>query len=355
MTARIPGAGPFANDSRARAQDAWELLLGMGQAFRRMPERVAPSRAVPLTLICGFLGAGKTTLVNRLLAAPGGNRIAVVVNDFGAVGIDTALVRGRSATTIDLANGCICCALSGSLANTLADLLARPDRPDVVVIEASGVAEPQGIAQLALAHRGLRLSGIVTLADAETLDVHLADPVLRPTVARQIAGADIVLLNKADLAGWDAVTAARGAIAGLAPRARVVETIRADVPADVVLGVGSRSVFVAESEPAPHRNVFTSFAFESDTPLDDVQLCAVMGDLPASVIRAKGIVLAASDRSRRFILQVVGRRWSLEPDEPWTGPPRSEIVAIAVNQDAEVARGVLARLKRCEIGAQVDG
>jgi G3E family GTPase len=161
---------PAPRDPYADAAEAWQMLSGFLQAAKVIPEaqRAAPA-SLPLTVISGFLGAGKTTLVNRLLTEPHGRRLAVLVNDFGRINIDAELIRSRTADTINLANGCACCSVAGDLAKTIVQLAQREELPDAIVIEASGLADPRGIVQVALANPALRLDGIVALADAELL------------------------------------------------------------------------------------------------------------------------------------------------------------------------------------------
>jgi len=149
------------------------LLTGLMDAARIIPARLkAKDNSLPLTILAGFLGAGKTTLVNRLLSAPEGRRIVVLVNDFGSLDIDARLISSRSPGTISLANGCACCTVAGDLSRALVELAQRSDPPDAILLEASGLADPLGIAQVALANPAVRLDGIVTMIDAETASHH---------------------------------------------------------------------------------------------------------------------------------------------------------------------------------------
>jgi G3E family GTPase len=154
---------------------------------------------VPVTVISGYLGAGKTTLVNRLLADAQGRRITVLVNDFGEIAIDEALILNRSGDTIALANGCMCCSVGGGVYEAIDKILRAPALPDHIVIETSGVADPAKIEQIAVAEPDLVSYGVVTLIDAFNLEAQLADPLLADTVERQIAGAALLVLSKADL------------------------------------------------------------------------------------------------------------------------------------------------------------
>ena len=158
---------------------------------------------IPFTVIGGFLGAGKTTLLRRWLQQSAGRRIAVLVNDFGAINIDAALVAQTGAETIGLSNGCVCCSIGDDLSLALLRVLDSQPPFDAVVVEASGVSDPWRIAQYALADPRLSLQAVIVLVDAAALAHQAADPLLADTLARQLVHADLVLLNKADLAAAD--------------------------------------------------------------------------------------------------------------------------------------------------------
>src|SRR4051812_48870754 len=184
----------------AAAADAWQMLSGVLQAAQMIPQsQRAAAGSLPLTVIGGFLGAGKTTLLNNLLTQPHGRKIAVLVNDFGRINIDAALIRSRTEDMISLANGCACCSLAGDLTRTLIELAQREEPPDAIVLEASGLADPRGIAQVALANPALRLDGVLAVVDAETLAERAEDPAGGATFGAQLSAADLVVLNKLDL------------------------------------------------------------------------------------------------------------------------------------------------------------
>jgi G3E family GTPase len=157
--------------------------------------------ALPTTVLGGFLGAGKTTLVNHVLRHAEGLRITVLVNDFGELAIDLDLIEARGGGKLSLANGCACCATGGDLGRALNQLLDAPDRPDRLLIEASGVADPNRLADIARADPDLVLAGIVVVADRGRIVDLVADPRIGGQVARQFAAADLIVLNKQDLPG----------------------------------------------------------------------------------------------------------------------------------------------------------
>jgi G3E family GTPase len=322
----------FADDR----QDALRMLLGIGQAAAGSPARRPGRQAVPFTVISGFLGAGKTTLLCRLLERQASRRIAVLVNDFGAVNIDAALIRRRTSETIEFANGCVCCGLAAGLGRVLADLMDAPRAPDAIVLEASGVAEPIGVTHVALSQPGLRLDGVITVVDAATITGLRRDSAAATTIDRQIAAADLVVMSKLDLLGSAEAAAARAEVLAVAPSARIIDGRDGDVDPDVVLGLGGKRRAVAAAEQK-HETPFRSWTVALQGCLDRRRLRVLMESLPASVFRAKGFVRLVDKPATDLLLQVVGRRWSLTPeDEPASAQP-SQVVFIGAPTDAEIA------------------
>lgn len=191
---------------------------------------------IPLTVIGGFLGAGKTTLLNYWLREARGKRFAVLVNDFGAINIDAALIASADGDTISLTNGCVCCSIGDDLSQALIRILEASQPFDGIVIEASGVSDPWRIAQIGLAEPGLSLDGVIVLLDAQALADNLANPLIRDSIERPLAHADLVVLNKVDLADDAALETARDWIRRTAPTVHCCETTNAEIALPLLSG-----------------------------------------------------------------------------------------------------------------------
>ncbi len=292
---------------------------------------------VPVTLVTGFLGAGKTTLVNTMLRNADGLRLAVLVNDFGAVNIDAELIADSAEEIISLKNGCICCSLTGGLLAAVSGILRRPDPPDAIVIEGSGLAEPFEVAR-ALSDPELQryapLDGIVTVVDPVGLSE--LDGEALSIAARQIATADLVLLNKVDLADEATLRATEGRLKALAPGVRVIRCRNSDVPLSVLLGLagtGAQSGFRcddASGSPASAETAFESLVVERPLPIRAQDLHDLLSRLPDRVYRVKGVLHLAERPGTQCFLQATGRRAAITIGEAWSGrTPRSQIVFVA--------------------------
>ena len=205
---------------------------------------------MPLSTIVlgGYLGAGKTTLLDHLLRHAQGRRIAVMVNDFGAIGIDADLIESTDGEVMSLAGGCICCSVGSDLVAALMALAQRVPPPDLVLIETSGVALPGSVARGARLAPGIEIDAVVVLVDAETIRIRANDRHVGDTVVRQLGEADLLVLNKIDLVDAPALGATHHWLAGIALHARIIESVEARVPAELILG------FVGEGEASPWRS-----------------------------------------------------------------------------------------------------
>jgi G3E family GTPase len=297
---------------------------------------------VPVTIISGFLGSGKTTLLNHVLHADHGLRIAVLVNDFGAVNIDSALITGVEGETVSLSNGCICCSIRGDLLAAVAAILRRPDLPDAIVIETSGVSQPAAVASTFLQPElepYLALNAIVTVVDAEQGGPSL-DGDFFFLALDQVGVADFVALNKVDLVTPERLAELRHWVHNTVPRARIIETTQGNFPVDLLLDTPMQSQRVFPETEADHSHdaheahehtrAFTTWTWHSDEPLSMRALRQAVERLPLSIYRAKGFVFLADLPEERWLLQVVGRRASLTVDAPWgDAAPQSQLVFIA--------------------------
>lgn len=344
---RVSGLPSLGARTETAAQ-SWQMLSGLLQAARIVPETLpVPDGSVPLTILSGFLGAGKTTLLNRLLADPGGRRIAVLVNDFGRINIDAALIASRTEDMISLSNGCACCTVAGDLTRSLIDLVSRSQPPEAIILEASGLADPRGIAQVALSNQALRLDGVITLVDA----LHFSDarraPELAGPIHLQLDAADLLVLTKTDEADAEQRRTTHLLLQQHYPDKPVLESVHGRLPVDMVLGVRTgRDPRDAGPVSWDHAEGFQSCSLESDSPLDPQGLRAFLAQLAPQLLRAKG-VLHLQGHERRFVYHQVGTRTSLVPDEQGVeaaGDSRLVLIGLKGRFDAQPLQEAFARL-----------
>ena len=307
-------------------------------------EPADPAGATPVTVLTGFLGAGKTTLVNRILSEAHGLRIAVIVNDFGAVSIDSELIIGVESGAVSLANGCVCCEIRGDLVAAVDSILDQDHGLDALVLEASGVAEPSGIARTFTSEvfrSAIRLDGIVAVIDAEQLPAQAQDPTTRDLVFGQIGYSDIVLLNKIDLAERAQVDAVRDFVHDRLPTVRIIETSHAQVPFHVLLGTGPAETAATAGRGTDdgHRHgsgAFQHWTYTRDGAVDVDALLASIRLLPRSVYRIKGFVHNAHDPGHRYLLQAVGQRGEAHRFDEWADrTPSTDLIIIAGRSDLD--------------------
>lgn len=331
----------------------------------------------PVTVITGFLGAGKTTLIRHLLQNPEGRRLAVLVNEFGDVGVDGDLIRACAdancpeANIVELTNGCICCTVADEFIPSIERLLALDPKPDHIVIETSGLALPKPLLK-AFDWPDLRsritIDGVVAVADAEAVANGLFAPnpanpgdtegvdhetPLSEVFEDQIACADLVLLSKADLAGEDGLAKARAVIEAEAPRPLpMVALTEGVIDPRVVLGLHAAAEDSLDQRPSHHdghddhdHDDFDTIIVDLPEQADPEVLVAKVKALAEShqILRVKGHV-AVEGKPLRLLIQAVGARVRHQFDRPWGAQPRlSRLVVIAEHDhiDAEAIRAAL--------------
>lgn len=266
-------------------------------------------KRVPVTLIGGYLGAGKTTAINELLARTD-RPIAVMVNDVGAVNVDASLITKRSGDTIELTDGCVCCSINSGLAAAFSQIRRRPVAPDHVVLELSGVADPGPVLPWAQS-AGFRLDGVVVLVDADQFFDRIEDRKVGPTLKRQLEAADVFVITKADLVSEEQVERVRNRLADFGATVPVLDS-RSPTAVAGFLNVGTRRPGGVDELPTPSLfDVHTTSLIELPEPISLPDLEALVENLGPETLRAKGI--ARDLDGTRQLVQVVGRRRSITP------------------------------------------
>ncbi|KGJ11493.1 cobalamin biosynthesis protein CobW [Paracoccus versutus] len=336
----------------------------------------------PVTVITGFLGAGKTTLIRHLMSQPQGKRLAVLVNEFGTMGVDGEILKScadencPAENIMELSNGCICCTVADDFIPTLERLMAMPVKPDHILIETSGLALPKPLLKAfdwpAIRSR-ITVDGVIALADAEAVAAGRFAPdeaaveaqraaddsldhetPLSEVFEDQIACADIVLLSKADLAGEQGLAAARAVIEAEAPRKLPILPLTDGViDPRVILGLGAAAEDDLAARPSHHDGADDHEHDDFDSVVIELAEIADPGELAArierlareqNILRVKGHV-AVAGKPMRLLVQAVGERVRHQYDRPWGDAPRaSRLVVIAEHDDIDEAaiRAVLA-------------
>lgn len=316
-----------------------------------MPDQIAPT---PVTVLTGYLGAGKTTLLNRILSEPHGRKFAVIVNEFGEVGIDNDLIVDADEEVFEMNNGCICCTVRGDLIRIIEALMRRRDRFDGILIETTGLADPAPVAQTFFVDEDVRsktrLDSIVTVVDAK----HLLGEIDRAHEAQeQLAFADTVILNKTDLVSAEGVKAVEDRIRRINPTAGILRTERCDLDITSLLDRKAFDLdrileiepdFLEEEHAHEHDDHVTSFSLVERRPVDPDKffrwIQTTARTFGMDMLRMKGIIALAGD-PHRYVVQGVHMLVEGDHQRPWTdGEERvSRLVFIGPNLPRDVISG----------------
>jgi G3E family GTPase len=288
----------------------------------------------PITLITGPLGSGKTTLLRHILATRPA-KIAIVMNEFGEIAIDTKVIEGKNVRIAELGGGCVCCSLLGEFEAAVTEIIKKV-APEIIVVETTGLAEPEALVfNIQEALPQCRLDGVVSVIDADML---IRFPELGHTTRLQIEGADILLLNKIDLVDAKQIDPLETKLRGINSTATIVRTERCRIDPELLFGIGrERNIAPPQHE---HQPEFESFTFSSDKTFSSDCFERFAEALPAGVLRAKGFVRFA-DGAQLF--NFLAGRWELEPFES----DQTQLVFIGKGVSSE-KEAIIQSLRKCQ-------
>lgn len=341
------------SEKLAAAWDTLLLTLGGPASDDKPKTQELPEKRIPVTVLSGFLGAGKTTLLCQMLESAS-IEILAIVNDVASINVDAQKIRARNAETVEFSNGCTCCVLSSDLQDTLAEIGARTKVPDAIVIEASGLSDPLGIAQTVANVETMVLDGVVTVVDALTFRQRVADPVTTKLFNRQVAAAHLLALTKSatDCAGLIED------VGRLAPgRPVLVANGLADAEGigfEVLLGAATRG---ARPALAAEQHAYAGFAVETleyASPISAQRFFALMDDLPTSLFRIKGWIwlqTSVGEAAVCFEVQVAGSRWRVVPQP---GSDRRSALVVIGRAEDHAFEGFVRRLRQLELRSEVE-
>ena len=291
-------------------------------------------------MIGGFLGAGKTSLLNRLLRDAGGQRLGLIINDFGDINIDEQLIVSRDEEMLALANGCICCSIGSDFIRALIQLVTMEAPPDQIIIEASGVANPARIAAIARADKALRLQGVFVLVDVLNFTQQYRDPLLADTLEGQVAAADLLILTKIDEAEAGQVAEVEALLQQIRPDVRMVRVSIDKLPLDLLLDLSPGDALDASHGVHEHAHPFWSGSVGLQKPVARRALEGFVAGLPTTLLRLKGVVHLENGL---HTVQYVAGRLELTPYGGASVSPSLVFIGVGEDRSAEIGR-VLAAL-----------
>jgi G3E family GTPase len=303
------------------------------------------SDKIPVTVLTGYLGAGKTTLLNRILSEPHGKKYAVIVNEFGEIGIDNDLIVGADEEVFEMNNGCVCCTVRGDLIRIIDGLLKRKGKFDGILVETTGLADPAPVAQTFFVDETVSgktaLDAVVTVVDAKWLKDRLKDA---PEAKNQIAFADVLVLNKTDLVTPDELKDVELRIRAINPFAKIHRTTRSDLALEHVLSQGAFDLdrilaiepHFLEGGHHHHDEDVQSFSFSTEKPLEAKTFFAWIDNVSQlqgpNILRAKGII-SFKDDPQRYVMQGVHMMFEGDHQRDWRDDEKRESRIVFIGRD----------------------